>query len=137
MKDVNLEYAQLAKKDADFQKNAKALLAAGDTEKFVKLCKANMERTMPMAAKRVWRKYAGIAGLNEADKTQRRAEGDARREAGGGGASTGTIKTATPKPQDVDWARMRSEFGRDKSDDMFMFQRKYYKKGDSKNTYSY
>lgn len=37
LKDVNREFSTLQKKDENFQKNAKALLAAGETEKFVKL----------------------------------------------------------------------------------------------------
>lgn len=136
--DLNLEYSTLAKQDAAFQKNAKALLAANETEKFIKLVKSNIERTMPLAARRVWRKYAGISGLSKDESGQRKAEGQNRREAGGGGAPSNTIKVAkTPAAGDVDWGRMRAEFGRDKAEDMFLFQHKFYKKGDAKNTYTY
>lgn len=131
------EVGRLLKKNAEFQKNCKALLSAGETDKFLKMVKAAMERTMPLAARNVWKKYYGISGLSEKDKAQRGAEGAARTEAGGGGAVQGTIKTKTPNAQDVDWVRMRAEHGRDKAENMFLWERKYYKKGDKKNVYSY
>jgi hypothetical protein len=137
VKDINMEFATLSKKDENFQRNAKALLAAGETEKFLKLVKSNLERTMPMAARRVWRKYMGISGISAEEAKKRAAEGAARTESGGGGATGNTIHTKTPTGAEVDWKRMREEFGRDKAEDMFLWQRKFYKKGDSKNTYSY
>lgn len=143
--DINREYATLAKNDAEFQKNAKALLAANETEKFLKLVTSNMERTMPMAARRVWRKFAGLSGLSDQEKQQRRTEGQSMREAGGGGTIAAMVKTGPPNPREVDWQRMRDEFGRDKADEAFSFgiktahggKRFYYKKGDPKNVYTF
>lgn len=143
--DINLEYSRLAKNDATFQKNAKALLATNETEKFLKLVGSNMERTMPVAARRIWRKYTGISGLSDQEKQQRKMEGESRREAGGGGTTAAMVKTGPPNPRDVDWQRMRDEMGRDKADEAFSFgvkninggRRFYYKKGDKKNIYTF
>lgn len=145
IRDVNFEYSNLAKKDENFQKNAKALLAAGETEKFLKLVTSNLNRTMPLAARRIWRKYTGISGLSAAEGSQRRAEGQARTESGGGGTTLSVVKTNPPNPRDVDWGRMRSEFGRDVTDEVFAFGKKginggirfYYKKGDQKTIFTY
>lgn len=145
MVDIRNEYSKLAKNDAEFQKNAKALLAANETEKFLKLVSSNMERTMPLAARRIWRKYAGISGLSAAEQQQRKTESQSRTEAGGGGTSQGMVKTAPPNPREVDWQRMRDEMGRDKADEAFSFgvkdlyggKRFYYKKGDKKGVYTF
>ncbi len=145
LRDINFEYANLAKKDSAFQNNAKALLAAGETEKFLKLVTSNLNRTMPLAARRIWRKYTGISGLSASESSARRAEGQSRRESGGGGTTLSVVKTAPPKPQDVDWGRMRQEFGRDTADEVFSFGKKginggirfYYKKGDAKTIFTF
>ena len=143
LEDVNREYARLSSKDETFQKNRKALLTAGETDKLEKLVKAHLDRTMPMAAKRAWRKYTGISGIGEKEAAQRKAEGQARRESGGGGATVTVVAGPPPRSGDVDWARMRQEFGKD-FEDVFMFGKKphmggkrvYFKKGD-KTAYSY
>jgi hypothetical protein len=143
--DLNLEYSRMAKADATFQKSAKALLSDKQDDKFLKLVQANLERTMPLAARRVWRKYTGISGISEAEAGKVRAEGQTRREAGGGGAAVQMTKTAAPRAQDVDWARMRQELGRDRADSAFSFglkelyggKRFYYKKGDPKGIYTF
>ena len=145
MEDVNREYARLTAKDEQFQKNRKALLDAGETDKLIKLVSAQLQRTMPMAAKRAWRKYTGISGLGANEAAQRRAEGQARRESGGGGTTLSVVKTKAPTAAEVDWQRMRSEFGRDGADEIFSFGKKgvnggirfYYKKGDSKNVFTF
>lgn len=138
LSDVKAEYARLAKEDASFQKNAKALLAASETDKFLRLVEANVKRLMPKAAARVWRKYTGIAGISTQQQQQRKDEGNSRRETGGGGASVGTIKTAVPDPKQIDWEAMRSKWGgRDGADNKFMKERRYMKKGDSRNVYSF
>ena len=143
LEDVNREYAKLTSKDETFQKNRKALLAAGETDKLVKLVTAQLNRTMPMAAKRAWRKYEGISGFGAQQAAQRKAEGQARRESGGGGASINVVAGQPPRSGDVDWARMKQEFGKD-FEDVFMFGKKphmggkrvYFKKGD-KTAYAY
>lgn len=139
------EYGKLLRKDPEFQKNAKSLLAARETEKFLKLVQSAVNRAMPRASRNVWRKYTGISGLSATESSQRRAEGQARRESGGGGTTLSVVKTPAPKPQDVDWQRMRAEFGRDGADEIFSFGKKgvnggirfYYKKGDGKTIYTF
>lgn len=145
LEDVNREYARLTAKDEQFQKNRVALLEAGETDKLIKLVSAHLQRTMPMAAKRAWRKYTGISGLGANEAAQRRAEGQSRRESGGGGTTLSVIKTKAPSAAEVDWARMRAEFGRDGADEIFSFGKKgvnggirfYYKKGDAKNIFTF
>ena len=145
LEDVNREYARLTAKDEQFQKNRKALLEAGETDKLIKLVSAQLQRTMPMAAKRAWRKYTGISGLGANEAAQRRAEGQSRRESGGGGTPLSVLKTKAPSAGEVDWQRLRAEFGRDGADEVFSFGKKgvnggirfYYKKGDSKNIFTF
>ena len=98
--DINREYSTLAKNDPEFQKNAKALLASNETEKFLKLVSSNMERTMPLAARRIWRKYTGISGLSDTEKQQRKTEGASMREVGGGGTTVADDQdSASPNPK--------------------------------------
>lgn len=145
MKRTNQQYALLTSKDQTFQKNKNALLASGETEKFLKLSEAHLDRTMRLAARRAWRQYAGISGLNAIESAQRRAEGQSRRESGGGGTTLSVIKTKSPSAAEVDWQRMRAEFGRDGADEIFSFGKKgvnggirfYYKKGDAKNIFTF
>jgi hypothetical protein len=135
IRDVKAEFSQISKKDPDFQKNAKALLESGETERFLRLVKSKLEQQMPFAAKRVWRKYQGISGIAQETQQQRKTEAQSRREAGGGGAASNTVRTASPKPADVDWTRMREvKGGRDAADTAFM-NGWYLKKGDGKNEY--
>lgn len=135
LEDIRGEFARLSKADAEFQRNAKALLASSETDRFMRLCKSNFERNMPLAAKRVWRKYQGISGGPE--RQQIRQEGQARREAGGSSAPTTAVQhKGELNPKDIDWARMREHFGgRDEADEAFAFGRKFFKKGD-KNLYT-
>ena len=143
LEDVNREYARLSAKDETFNKNRKALLAAGETDKLIKLVTAQLNRTMPMAAKRAWRKYTGISGIGAQEAAQRKAEGQARRESGGGGASINVVPGGPPRPGEIDWQRMKNEFGKD-YDDVFAWGKKphfggkrvYFKKG-MKEAYTY
>lgn len=143
--DIKREYYELARKDGDFQKNAKALLDANETDKFLRLTSSNMERTMPLAARRIWRKYAGISGLSTQEQQKRKTEASSMREAGGGGTTAAMTKTGPPDPRTVDWARMRAEFGRDKADEAFSFglksvhggRRFYYVKGNEKGVFTF
>lgn len=134
-KDIFREFAVLNAKDETFKKNANALYTAKDIDKFVRFVKSRADTMMPRAAARVWRKYTGITGLSDQEKTQRAGEGQSRREAGAGGAGGNFIKTAQPNKNDIDWGAMRQKFGgRDGAEDAFM-SGKYLKKGDSKNEY--
>lgn len=137
MRQADTHFAEIAKKDLTFQQNFKAALTAGETDKCIRLLNSLMERTGRMAARNAWRDYAGISGYSDKQAAERKTEGQSRRESAGGGAAVNTIKTQTPKGNEIDWQRMRAEFGREGADDMFMFQRQFYKKGDSKNRYSY
>jgi hypothetical protein len=140
--DVKKEYSELAKQDATFQQNAKALLAAGETDKFLSLCEGSLKKLMGRAASRVKRRYDGVSGYSADEKSRRQAEGQSRKETGGGSAATATIKTVPPNTPElakiIDWNRMRAEWGgRDGAENRFQNKRQYLKKGDSKNTYSF
>jgi hypothetical protein len=74
--DVIKEYSALAQKDATFQKNAKALLANNETEKFIKLVTSNISRTMPLAAAaRVGASTPESPGLGPAKQLSARLRG--------------------------------------------------------------
>ena len=85
------EFAKLASKDVTADRNRKALLATGEKDKWLKQIKSVSQRLMPLAAKAALRKYNGISGTSEKNAETRKAEGNSRREAGGGGTSAGTI----------------------------------------------
>lgn len=141
--DVVNEFSRMSKKDTEFQKNARALKAAGETEKFEKLCNARFERFMPLAARNIHRKYTGIGGLSDAQKQQRQADGQGRRESGGGSTGGNSIRTTAPttyaQTQEIDWdmmAGMAKKHGAADKESMFQDKRLFYKKGD-KRLYSF
>lgn len=136
---IHAEFAKLAGKETDRKKARQALLASGETEKWLKMVDADAKRIMPMAARMAKRWYDGISGASKKQSQERRAEGETRREAGGGGASGGTVRTAVPKNEVIDWGRMRAECvkqGFKDHEDMWL-ARRYFKKGDPKTTYSF
>jgi hypothetical protein len=137
LKETTREFDALCKRDAAFQQNAKDLLKAKNSDGFTKMFKRQLEKNMNLAARKAWRQYAGISGLSTTEAAARRAEGQGRQEGAAGGASGASIKTQAPDPKDVDWARMREEFGSDGAQDKFLFEKFYYKKGDKKNSYSF
>lgn len=144
--DIHQEFSKLAAADKNAADNRQRLLQAGQDEQWLKMVKSAAERHMQTAARRVWRKYTGIAGLTTQQKDQRKVEGQQRREAGAG-AATGSMKQEHPGDgRQVDWDRMRAELGgRDKADDAFAFgikgkfggKRFYYKKGDKSAVFTY
>lgn len=143
--DITAEFNKLCHLDANYQKNALASLQGKETERFKKLFKNQIAMVMQKAARRAWRKYTGISGVGDKQRNDRRAEAGSRRESGGGGMASGGLVNKAPQGPEVDHARMRAEFGSDRADEAFSFglkdkfggKRFYYKKGDSKNTYTY
>lgn len=137
---IHTEFAALVDKETDRKAARKAFLDSGETEKWLKMVDSDAKRIMPQAARRAKRWYDGITGKTDKTAQERTAEGQSRREAGGGGTTGGTIRTGTPDAKQVDWGRMRAEAakaGFKDSEDMFMFGRKYFKRGDPRNVYSY
>lgn len=143
--DISAEFNKLCHLDANYQKNAKSLLKGKEGERFKKLFKNQVDLVMQKAARRAWRKYTGISGVGDKQRNDRRAEAGSRRESGGGGMASGGLVNKAPQGPEVDHARMRAEFGSDRADEAFSFglkdkfggKRFWYKKGDSKNTYTY
>lgn len=143
--DITAEFNKLCHLDANYQKNALASLQGKETERFKKLFKNQIAMVMQKAARRAWRKYTGISGVGDQQRNARRAEAGSRRESGGGGMASGGLVNKAPQGPEVDHARMRAEFGSDRADEAFSFglkdkfggKRFWYKKGDSKNTYTY
>ena len=131
--DIKNGFNNLQKADSVFQKNAKDLLDARDSARFIKTLKSAISRNMPTAARREWRKYAGISGIS----AERKAEGQARTEAGQGSAGTssrmrhsGPWKQGGPDPSIIDYAAMRGKWGRKGADDK-LGEHVFLKKGDS------
>jgi hypothetical protein len=145
--DIHREFAQLMAKDADGSKKRQALIQAGQTEQWLKMVKSAADRMMPLAARRVWRKYAGITGMSTRQKQERKAEGQQRRESGAGASAGQGLQTLSPGDgRQVDWDAMRAKFGgRDKADEIFAFglkgvhggKRVWIKKGDQNTVYTY
>jgi hypothetical protein len=121
--DINREFARLMEKDADGKSKRQRLLAAGQHDQWLKMVGSAASRTMPIAARNVWRKYAGIAGISTQERTQRKAEGQQRQESGSGGTSEAALTTKHPGDgRNVDRDAMREMFGsRDKADDAFLW----------------
>lgn len=135
--EVSAEYARLAKADAEFQQNAKDLLAANDVDGFERLTKSQIRKIMPTAARNVNRKYSGFSGGE-----QRRAEGDSRVESAAGGSQaggkmrySGKMVQGGPDPSIIDWSRMRQVAGGRKQAEDMMFDHRFFVKGDSKSEY--
>jgi hypothetical protein len=131
LKDVKTAFNNLQKQDKTFQQNANDLLRSQDTERFLRVLKSAIARNMPMAAKREARKYRGLSG----DMATRRAEGQSRTESAGGAAATpqrvrysGPMIQGGPDPSQIDYAGMRSQFGRKGTEEM-LGRREFLKKG--------
>jgi hypothetical protein len=122
--DIHAEFARVVNKmDPGGKDKRQKLLAAGQSEQWLKLVKSAAARFMPIAARNVWRKYAGISGLSTQQKEQRRAEGGQRREAGSASAAGGGMEKKSPGDgRQVDKAAMIAKFGsRDKAEDAFLW----------------
>jgi hypothetical protein len=121
--DIHGEFARLMKADKDGESKRMKLLAAGQVDQWMKMVKSAADRTMPLAARRVWRKYAGISGMTAQQKTERKAEGQQRTETGGASTSTGSMETKSPGDgRQRDQQAMIKKFGsRDKADDAFLW----------------
>lgn len=137
--DAVAAFSAIAKKDDAFQKSAKSLKAAGETDKFLKLLKSRVERSMPLAARNVWRKYAGIGGLTDEQRNQRKADGQGRRESGGGSTSSNAIRVKRPEgwkeSSQIDWDGMNAiakKYGVEDGQDLFSQKHLFMKKGDKR-----
>ena len=122
--DIHREFARVVEKmDPSGKEKRQKLLAAGQNEQWLKLVKSAAARFMPIAARNVWRKYAGISGLSTQQKNERRVQAGQQKETGGGGASSAVIEKKSPGDgRQVDRDAMRAKFGsRDKADDAFLF----------------
>lgn len=132
MGDIHREFARLMEKDVDGKQKRVRLLSAGQQDQWLKMVKSAASRTMPQAARNVWRKYAGISGISSQQKEQRKAEGQQRRESGGGGTGTPQLELLSDTiGKDgrslVDSEAMRQKFGsKNAADDAFMFGLKEY-----------
>lgn len=144
--DIQREFARLMEKDADGKQKRQRLLQAGQDEQWLKMVKSAASRTMPTAARNVWRKYAGISGLSTQQKQQRATEGQQRRESGSGGTTQGLQTQSPGDGRQVDWDAMRAKFGgRDKADEIFAFglkgvhggKRVWIKRGEPNSVYTY
>lgn len=137
--DIKTGFNNLQKQDATFQQNASDLLKNQDTDRFLRVLKSAISRNMPRAALREARKYKGLAG----DTSQRRAEGQSRTESAAGSSAlpqrvkyTGPMKQGGPDPAQIDYAQMRSQFGRKGTDEM-LGRREFLKKGDAKTIFTW
>jgi hypothetical protein len=126
LSDIHREFARLMEKDADGKAKRQKLLAAGQKDQWLKMVRSAASRTMPLAARNVWRKYAGISGISAQQKEERKAEGQQRREAGGSGTQQGIEEKAVEydsgrRPM-IDYQAMIKMFGsRNAADDAFLF----------------
>lgn len=139
-KEIQDEYTRVTRADATFQANAKKLLEANDQDGFERLTRSNIQKNMPTAAKNINRKYGKFGSQRE----ERRAESEARIEGPAGGSGNGNVMryngklvNGGPDPAVIDWARMRTVTGSKKGAEDMMFERKFFVKGDAKNTYYY
>lgn len=137
--DAVAAFSAIAKKDDAFQKSAKSLKAAGETDKFIKLISSRLERSMPLAARNVWRKYAGIGGLTDEQRNQRKADGQGRRESGGGSTNSNAIRVKRPEgwkeSSQIDWDSMNAiakKYGVEDGQDLFSQKHLFMKKGDKR-----
>jgi hypothetical protein len=123
LKDIHGEFARLLKADKVGESNRMKLLAAGQVDQWLKMVKSAADRTMPLAARRVWRKYAGISGLSSEQKADRKAEAQGQREAGTGSTSNAAPETKHPGDgRQVDKEAMIRKFGsRNKAEDAFLW----------------
>lgn len=136
--DISGVFGQIMGADKDFQARKKALLDANDSDGYEKLLKSAIQRKGPEAARRAWRKYKGISGISTQQKQERIQEGSRQREVGAGSGGAGAI----PRPWDqrkdrgtMDWDRMNAEakkLGAKDGEDLFLWMRKYYVKGDKR-----
>lgn len=133
------EYSRLAKLDADFQANAKALLDQKDIEGFERLTRSSIQRIMPRAARNINREYQDFTGGE-----QRRAEAESRVESAAGGSSasgqllrfTGKMSpNGGPDPSVIDWQAMRAKSGGRSQAEEMLFNHQFMVKGDAKNVY--
>lgn len=129
------EFNEMQKKDPTFQQNAKDLLRKEDIPGFVRVLKSAIARNMPRAALREARMFKGLTGNN----AQRKAEGQARTEAGGGGAGqgnrmryTGPMRQGGPDPAQIDYQAMRAKWGRAGTDER-LGNHEFLKKGADSN----
>ena len=122
--DMHREFARVVEKmDPSGKEKRQKLLAAGQSEQWLKLVHSAAARYMPIAARNVWRKYAGISGLSAQQKTERRIQAGQQKETGSGGAGGAVLEKKSPGDgRQVDRDAMRAKFGsRDKADDAFLF----------------
>lgn len=137
LKDIKGTFNQLQKQDEVFQKNANDLLRARDTDKFLRVLKSAIQRNMARAALREARKYKGLSG----DTATRKAESQARVESSAGSVAatarvkySGPMRQGGPDPSVIDYAQMRSQYGRKGTDEM-LGRREFLKKGDPKTVF--
>lgn len=120
--DIHSEFARLMEKDTDGKSKRQRLIEAGQSDQWLKMVKSAADRTMPLAARRVWRKYAGISGLTQQEKQTRQSEGRSRSEVGSTGGTQGLQTKSPGDGRQVDREAMLRKFGgRDKADDAFLF----------------
>jgi hypothetical protein len=128
-KDIEAEFFALTKANTTFQQNMNDLLKERQTDRFQKMLKSELRRTMPNAARRVNKKYTGLSS-SAADK---KIEAGSRTESAAGGAVNKGAAAMNwgkvPGPRDVDWAAMDAKTGsRRASEDLFS-NRQFYAKG--------
>jgi hypothetical protein len=128
-KDIEAEFFALTKANPTFQQNMNDLLKERQTDRFQKMLKSELRRTMPNAARRVNKKYTGLSS-SAADK---KIEAGSRTESAAGGAVNKGAAAMNwgraPQPGEVDWRAMDVKTGsRRKSEDMFS-ERTFYAKG--------
>lgn len=144
LNDIHREFARLMEKDGDGKSKRQKLIAAGQKDQWLKMVRSAASRTMPLAARNVWRKYAGISGISAQAKEERKAEGQQRREAGGSGTQQGVEEKAVEYDSGrrplIDYPAMIQMFGsRNAADDAFLFgspkhggRKVWIRKGDGK-----
>ena len=103
--EIESQFNKMSQKNVDFNENGKALLTSKETDKFIRLLKAHLVRTLPIAAKNVVRKYASFGGTDAVSQP---------REPSAGASVPGTLKytgrmiQGAPDPAVLDYQRMRA-----------------------------
>ena len=132
VQEVENQFNRMSQKDANFNENGKALLTSKETDKFVRLLKAHLVRTLPVAARNVVRKYASFSGSDAIAKPKEPTVGSSQ---AGTVKYTGKLIQGGIPPAELDYRRMRAASKTGDIGDM-LSKRQAYLKG-KKDIYTY
>lgn len=123
--EIESQFNKMSQKNTDFNTNGKALLTSRETDNFIKLFKAHLVRTLPIAAKNVVRKYASFSNTDAVARPIEPSQGASSQT--GTVRYTGKLVNGGPVPSLLDYSRMRAS-GKDGISEM-LAKRQFYMKG--------